>query len=578
METNSDIAEHGYGEAAGMSCLEPGPGDTSASEGTSGSVDDGLMSRQQRLIPFVISVQALLSQFSHPKVRADFINNKFGIHINAMLLPKIDLLRWRLFPVWQGNRGFEEANNNNTMAAKDLQSLLSKSKSLFQLGGDAIDDSLSYRDWFRTLESIALSNYWSKVSMKERCTNILRSDSETSKKSVTARKRGGKTSSSVASLCSRKESLEVKRERAQIDKSGGRSIIDIVISSDSHSETTSQASSSSSSSDEACSSNTRTKSANKKKRRSKCQQRYNDHREVVTPPIFDLKGKPTLKEFFDVFENYFNRKFNGTEYDQTQELSKFMKGELLQVYNIQGGRTLKYQTMKKVLLNWYRKQKVGGRGYWKEQLEGATPESGEAYDIFGMRLAEFANRAYTKSTTESAKQLRKRFLETLDPRISAKILDAERSLKINPLVKKSHMSFSSMMELARQLQREAATTAGPQSQSVFWSAPMQQPDVRPRSRSTEPQVGRQSSQLPGNVTFTNSRRNIDVPRQWRGGPGDTCDFCGKSGHSRAECWRASKSCLICGRDHHITACSRYNPNFRSGANRYRQNDYQQDLN
>ena len=42
-----------------------------------------------------------------------------------------------------------------------------------------------------------------------------------------------------------------------------------------------------------------------------------------------------------------------------------------------------------------------------------------------------------------------------------------------------------------------------------------------------------------------------------------CDHCGRLNHNISECWRASRSCLICGKDHHMEQCSQFDPNHRS---------------
>jgi hypothetical protein len=97
-------------------------------------------------------------------------------------------------------------------------------------------------------------------------------------------------------------------------------------------------------------------------------QRYADNRKVVTPPKFSTNGKVNLKEFFTTFENYFEKKFSGTTYDQTQKLADFLDGDLLTVYHVRGGRKLKYSEMKRQLLDYHRSHRVGGKRYWRQEL------------------------------------------------------------------------------------------------------------------------------------------------------------------------------------------------------------------
>ena len=74
-----------------------------------------------------ISIQSLLNQFSHPKVRADFYNKKFGCNINPNLLRKIDELRFCFLPRWQDG-SLTAATNIN--AQHHMLQLLFQSDSL----------------------------------------------------------------------------------------------------------------------------------------------------------------------------------------------------------------------------------------------------------------------------------------------------------------------------------------------------------------------------------------------------------------------------------------------------------------
>ena len=56
-----------------------------------------------------------------------------------------------------------------------------------------------------------------------------------------------------------------------------------------------------------------------------------------------------------MFEQYFYKKYNGNEYDQTQLLSGFLKDDLFKVYEARGGRKVKYPKMKEQLLKYFKK-------------------------------------------------------------------------------------------------------------------------------------------------------------------------------------------------------------------------------
>ena len=88
-----------------------------------------------------------------------------------------------------------------------------------------------------------------------------------------------------------------------------------------------------------------------------------DSRSVVTPPMFEMDGTVSLRDYLRTFEIYFGNKFKGDSYDKMQMLSKFLSGDLMKVYNIRGGRRLRYTNMTEELSTYHRKQKIGGRSY-----------------------------------------------------------------------------------------------------------------------------------------------------------------------------------------------------------------------
>lgn len=132
----------------------------------------------------VISLQSLLCQFSHPKVRADFINGRFGPSIRPTLLSKIDDLRCTIFPRWQSG-GLKGAAERSAAAVLHLSKLLSLSTDLLILDDLAVKDSYTYKEWYFLLDAISSDRYWVCVASEDRCTHILRSMAS-SVRSVTA--------------------------------------------------------------------------------------------------------------------------------------------------------------------------------------------------------------------------------------------------------------------------------------------------------------------------------------------------------------------------------------------------------
>lgn len=524
-----------------------------------------------RFLPTVIACQSLLSQFSHPRVRADFCNGRFGVRINPSLLPRIDEMRWVLFPAF-GGMDMDETITGSVDAAGRFQLLIARSKNVCKLAGEAEGESLSYREWFALLELIASSSYWEHIPSQQRCLNVLPVNSENENTS-NVKNKTVKRGVNAAGTGVKEVKPKVIKSSMLANTSGMKtnSIMEVLVDDSSNSESSgatdgSDSEISSSSSDDSVVSELtvgrRSRRLRKRRpiERSAMTSRLADRRDVVTPPMFEVSGRESLKEFLAVYESYFDRKFNGTPYDQTQELSKFIDGELLQVYNIHGGRKLKYEDMKTVLVKWYRKQKVGGRGYWRTQLETAQMRAGEPLDIYGMRLAEFSQRAYPKLQAEGARQLKKKFLESISPRIASRIRDAERTLKARP-GKKHQLPFSSIIEMARSLQKELEVDMP--IQSVLWTTSAPDREGHPRSREAERGMTESLGHRSREVIYSSvKQRGSEAQHRDRPGSG-RCEFCGRFGHTKRDCWRASKSCLICGREHYLTACPRYDPNFKA---------------
>ena len=124
----------------------------------------------------LISVQSLLVQFSHSRVRADFVGGKFRDNINPNLLSRMDDLRWLLFPRWSSG-GFESAVLGSQKAAYHIILLLNQSTTLLVADEDSLEECLTYCEWFKTLQTIAADRYWVRLPCEERCTHILQSDS-----------------------------------------------------------------------------------------------------------------------------------------------------------------------------------------------------------------------------------------------------------------------------------------------------------------------------------------------------------------------------------------------------------------
>lgn len=497
----------------------------------------------------VIKIQSLLQQFAHPQVRADFVNGLFDVKYDDQFLSVLDKVRWTLFPRWMG--GPINANSEpHNEAADHLQRLMEDDDSDFILEEESYQ--VKYSDWFKTLNTIAGSDYWSQVPPESRCTHIVPPVRSTETDKVVLKKHSSNSGASQTEGGSPEKSSKDKKKKTKDkskkkkkgkDKSKSKKeekIEEIIISSTDSSDSSSSESSSSADSEES--------EVEEKKSHHR---RSRDRREVVTPPPFRMDGKITLREHLDTYESYFDNKFKGNSYDKTQQLSEFLDDELLALYKVRGGRNLKYEDMKTHLLDYYKKQKIGGKKYWRRKFEEATVESDEQWDLYGLRLMEMAELAFPSDKKECATQLRERFLKTLPPVVTSKVLDTERAMKATTDSKKKHIPFKSLLQIARDLQKSAKE----QTKAVMLNNMQRNSTVASRefrsrrfsgSNSTQP---RQSS----SEGSTSSKR----PNS-RG-----CAYCGHLGHTLQNCWKAARRCLICGDDHILTQCPKFNPSHKS---------------
>ena len=489
----------------------------------------------QQVLPAVIALQSLLTQFSHPQVRGHFASGRFGWRINPLWLPRLDELKCVIFPRWLGG-GLYVAAERSVSASKQLSLLLQKNSAKFVLPTEEASESLTYREWFEVLELIAADPYWDEIPPEERCTHIL-SISPHSKADTVTNIHRHEDSNSPTQHTKLETSSTPRMGKQQHVQHKPIKIEEVIISD-------SEDSSILTSDDQ---------SSNNELREA----RYRHHkREVVKPPVFVLDGKESLAEYLAVYEVYFKKRFNGSEREMTQELANFIEGSLLDVYNIKGGRKLKYSIMKKELIEWYKRQKIGGRSYWKKELDKAEPTNEECYELYGMRLVELAKLAYPDSPTESAKHLRAVFLRSIDSEISQRISDAELAFRVNPKSKAKYMPFSSIVQMAKELQG----TVQKKSQTIMWTTSYAKTSPKTTQQNSSDTTIRSRS-LVRNQPGNNNLRSQSNTR------GITCNFCKKRGHRRSDCWRLKKSCLICGGNHAMEDCGRYDPSHARQRNR-----------
>ena len=518
---------------------------------------------------FKIRIISLLIQMNSPTVRGDFIHGRFGSNINASILPSLDQIRWVLIPRWQSEGScsirFKEASEH-------MDRLLKRSNAVFVLE-PTTETAQSYSHWMCILELIAGSDYWKRIPANERCVHSF-DDSKFQSVETKYSTPESKMPLNLSKQLSTKSNKSSKHSKT-ISKV---KIEEVILSESSSSSSSCEESSESTTSSDDSSDKYRKRSRRKTKRRH-----YAHDKEVVKPPMFQPNGKQSLKEFFKTFEAYFHNKYRGDKFDRSQLLGTFLSGELLQVYNAQGGRDLDYNAMKVEIEKHYKKRKVGSRTYWRKQLGEAVPEDDEPFDIFGMRLGKLAELAYPSDEKECAWQLRSQFLKNIPDSFVAEIKSTERVNKATGKGKSKYLPFTAIAEIAKDLQRSQSKRA-----TVMWTTSLsndktnhQNNQARHNSRGTSNQFqqrepiqspkksdsgqGSRLNNLPNNKANGNSRNREFSNRspvhdsKPRRSVRRYCEFCRRDGHTESECWRKAKLCLICGQDHPMEKCNKYDP-------------------
>ena len=384
-------------------------------------------------LTFAVGLQGLLSQFGNSKVRADFVNGKFGGHCSPERLTALDEIRWSLFPRWTPCT-LEHPGDNFVRAADHLEKLRLRSTEKFVAEGMSCSSQvLMYGQWNDILEDLGQDSYWSETPASLRCTHFTEPTRNLKAESVFS-------NSKMMNVSDRRVLRASKRPQAEE--------ITLFTSSDSSSNTHDNSSGVDSSP---------SSSPARSPRRACRSKRRSDKREVVVPPPFEANGKTKLKDFLELYEEYFQMKYNGNSYDMCQHLESFLQGDLLEVYKVWGGRRMRYSKMKEKLLEFFKKSRVGGKSHWRAQLLKSTLNDGENLDLYGMRLLGIAELAFPKSQRECASQVRSQFLHTIPKSISSRILDAERAMRAFSGGKAKHLSFSAMTEMAKELQSRRAT-------------------------------------------------------------------------------------------------------------------------
>ena len=277
-------------------------------------------------------------------------------------------------------------------------------------------------------------------------------------------------------------------------------------------------------------------------------------REVVQPEQFRMDGSISLGRFLDKFERYFKNKFDGNQRDCTQELGKFISGELRQAYDALGGPQRKYRDMKASLLQWIKAQGLGKTRRWKTELQQAVMRKDETIKLYCMRLEEVAQRAYPGDRKECARQLKSIFVKTAPIEFLKQMEERER-IKVALRQGKS-LTWGEIVELAEWADKRVKR-AQRQGQDDEIDEELTRRLCNLKTATSTASLGTVTDgERPSRVFKNSSQLHVAAPSSTK----LYCNWCGKLGHEQTMCWKKLGCCGICGSDEHtITGCSRYVP-------------------
>ena len=270
-------------------------------------------------------------------------------------------------------------------------------------------------------------------------------------------------------------------------------------------------------------------------------------REVVVPPVFDLEGPVSLSKYLKGYEWYFQSKYAGNQRECSQELSRFISGELKEVYEVVGGHHSRYWDIKPKLLEWYRSQRMSQDKQYQQSLRKVAHKQGESIKLYCMRLEEMVSRAYPGDPKRQSKEARQKVMETA-PTSFVKQIDKKKELKRMLRMGKS-VSWSEIMEIAEEFDKQ------------------QKRAVRTRGDDLDARLNKlYVAAVQGGDDDQPSRGMQRAPAVKTGGVNDEgCSFCHNPNHVMEDCWRRLGRCLLCGSDKHLFKdCPRHRAN-RGGA-------------
>ena len=334
-----------------------------------------------------------------------------------------------------------------------------------------------------------------------------------------------------------------------------------------------------------------------------------DKRGAPPPSSFDIASGQSFCQFFEQFEQYCTGKYaNGTYERWTGELKDFLKGEILNIYNLHGGGEVKLSTMKKKLEEYCAEEDRSSQSRKIEKFVSAHLGPDEPLHMYALRLERLYLSVHPNQPVENNIELHSKFMNTIS---NTDKVDLQRDLDLLQVFSKTDSTpWSSLKIVLKQrherLKRVQKYTVKEETNPPVWftsSNVSMEPNKavnfkksaskptnyrpsnpgnqnshyqRTRSFSVDRSANQTTSREPRSQTRTFSNQNYrsrslsrnnnnrqqapfnhsnqsDVP---------VCHWCGIPGHIKSNCWRRQGLCFRCGSsEHQVLNCPQ--PDLRS---------------